>query len=136
MKYLITAYAENIVTPAEQTTAEAEATTAQTEATTAAATENTTAAAVTESTTAAKTETSTASSVYSTGTYKVIAEPHLNMREDHNVSSLSIAQIPSNSTVTIVEVYHDANATDSYVKYWGKTSFGGYTGWVAMGYLK
>ena len=144
MKYLITAYAENIVTPAEQTTAAAEELTGQTETTTASAVIELTTSAVVqeattaaqETTTAAKTETSTASSAYSTGTYKVIAEPHLNMRDDHSVSALSIAQIPANSTVTIVEVYYDANATDSYVKYWGKTSFGGYTGWVAMGYLK
>ena len=41
-----------------------------------------------------------------------------------------------NSEITIVEVYHDANSTNEYTKYWGKTTFGGITGWVAMGYLK
>ncbi|MBR5218646.1 MAG: SH3 domain-containing protein, partial [Clostridia bacterium] len=66
----------------------------------------------------------------------VTAEPHLNMREDHSVSSLSIAQIPANATITIVDVYHDANSTNPYAKYWGKTTYSGITGWVAMGYLK
>ena len=142
MKYLANAYSENIVTPAEVTTAAAEeVTTAETaEATTAAtSTETTTAAVVQETTTAAtvqETTTSGASGVYSTGTYKVTAEPHLNMRDGHDVGALSIAQIPANAEITIVEVYHDADSTNEYTRYWGKTTFGGYTGWVAMGYLK
>ena len=141
MKYLVNAYSGNIVTPGELTTADeqttvaTEQTTAATEQTTA-ATEQTTASA--EQTTAAEEPTtgSSASSAFATGTYKVIAEPHLNMRENHSVDSLSIAQIPANSTVTVVDVYHDANSTNEYTKYWGKVTFGGYTGWVAMGYLK
>lgn len=141
MKYLVNAYSGNIVTPGELTTAD-EQTTVATEQTTAAAeqttaaTEQTTASA--EQTTAAEEPTtgSSASSAFATGTYKVIAEPHLNMRENHSVDSLSIAQIPANSTVTVVDVYHDANSTNEYTKYWGKVTFGGYTGWVAMGYLK
>ena len=134
MKYLVNAYSGNIVTPGELTTAD-EQTTVATEQTTA-ATEQTTASA--EQTTAAEEPTtgSSASSAFATGTYKVIAEPHLNMRENHSVDSLSIAQIPANSTVTVVDVYHDANSTNEYTKYWGKVTFGGYTGWVAMGYLK
>ena len=140
MKYLATAYGENIVTPAELTTAGEEATTAATaEETTAAAAETTTAASVQEATTAAATQeptTSGASGAYATGTYKVTAEPHLNMRDGHDVGALSIAQIPANAEITIVEVYHDANSTNAYTKYWGKTTYAGITGWVAMGYLK
>lgn len=143
MKYLANAYSEGIVTPGEVTTDSVEGTTLSGETTTlpentTAATVESTTAAATENTTAAVQEatTSGASSVFSTGTYTVTAQPHLNMRENHDVSSLSVAQIPANSTVTIVEVYHDANSTNAYTKYWGKTTFGGYTGWVAMGYLK
>lgn len=150
MKYLATAYSESIVTPdevttdtAQETTSAGETTTLAGESTTAAAetttasAENTTAAAP-ETTTAATSEPSTSGpgGVFSTGTYTVTAEPHLNMRENHDVSSLSVAQIPANSTVTIVDVYHDANSANEYTKYWGKTTFGGITGWVAMGYLK
>ncbi len=139
MKYLATAYSESIVTPAEVTTAPAEEATTAAEQTTAAATqEATTAAATQEATTAAAQEptTSGASSAFATGTYKVTAEPHLNMRDGHDVTALSIAQIPANAEITIVEVYHDANSTNAYTKYWGKTTYGGITGWVAMGYLK
>ncbi len=141
MKYLANAYSENIVTPDEVTTAGDETTTLAgetttlPESTTAAAPESTTAAV--ENTTAASTEpTSGPSSAFATGTYTVTAEPHLNMREDHDVSSLSIAQIPANATITIVDVYHDADSTNPYAKYWGKTTYSGITGWVAMGYLK
>ncbi len=151
MKYLATAYSESIVTPDEVTTAPVEGTTIAGEITTLAGesttsaaemttapAENTTAATVPENTTAASSEPATSGpgGVFSTGTYTVTAEPHLNMRENHDVSSLSVAQIPANSTVTIVEVYHDANTTNEYARYWGKTTFGGVTGWVAMGYLK
>lgn len=141
MKYLANAYSDNIVTPDEVTTAGDETTTLAgetttlPESTTAAAPESTTAAV--ENTTAASTEpTSGPSSAFATGTYTVTAEPHLNMREDHDVSSLSIAQIPANATITIVDVYHDADSTNPYAKYWGKTTYSGITGWVAMGYLK
>ncbi len=142
MKYLVNAYSGSIVTPGElttapeQTTADVEQTTGTTPEQTTAAAEQTTAAP--EQTTAATEPTtgSSASSAFATGTYTVIAEPHLNMRENHSVDSLSIAQIPANSTVTVVDVYHDANSTNEYTRYWGKVTFGGYTGWVAMGYLK
>ncbi len=140
MKYLVNAYSESIVTPGEVTTAPAEGTTAAEEQTTTAVTpEETTAAATAPEATTAAPEAikgSSASFSFSTGTYKVIAEPHLNMRENHDVGSLSIAQIPANSTVTVEDVYHDANSTNEYTKYWGKVTFGGYTGWVAMGYLE
>lgn len=144
MKYLANAYSGNIVTPGEVTTAPVEGTTLAGETTTLpetttapAAPENTTAAAP-ENTTAASTEPTSSgpSSAFATGTYTVTAEPHLNMREDHNVSSLSIAQVPFGAEITIVDVYHDANTSNAYAKYWGKTTYGGITGWVAMGYLK
>ncbi len=136
MKYLANAYSGNIVTPGEVTTAPVEGTTLAEETTT--LPEATTAPAVPENTTAASSEPTSSgpSSAFATGTYTVTAEPHLNMREDHNVSSLSIAQVPFGSEITIVDVYHDANTSNEYAKYWGKTTYGGITGWVAMGYLK
>ena len=58
------------------------------------------------------------------------------MRENHDVTSLSIVQVPNGATVTVVDVYHDASSTNPYAMYWGKITYGGKTGWVAMGYLK
>ncbi len=138
MTYLVKAYTEGIVTPGELTTAGEESTTA-TEGTT--ASEATTAPEVTtapEATTAApeNTTSSSAGSAYSTGKYTVDAQPHLNMREDHSVTALAIAQIPDKAEVTVVDVYYDSSSTDSYTKYWGKVTYGGITGWVAMGYLE
>ncbi|MBR3767482.1 MAG: hypothetical protein IKL10_04485 [Clostridia bacterium] len=141
MTYLANAYSESVVTPAEQTTApenttEGEETTAAAPEQTTSASEQTTAAP--EQTTAAPETTTSASnagSAYATGKYTVDAQPHLNMRDGHSVDALAIAQIPDKSEITIDEVYYDANSTDSYTKYWGKTTFGGVTGWVAMGYL-
>lgn len=148
MKYLVNAYSDTVVTPgeittsAEETTSSSDETTASPEQTTAAP-EVTTAApeattAAPEVTTAAPETTTSASagSAFSTGTYTVTADPHLNMRENHDVGSLSIAQIPHNSTVTVVDVYYDEDSTNSYTKYWGKVTFGGVTGWIAMGYLE
>ncbi len=139
MTYLVKAYTEGIVTPGELTTAAVESTTG-TEGTTGA--ESTTAPEATtaapEVTTAAPeaTTSSGAGSAYSTGKYTVDAQPHLNMRDDHSVNALAIAQIPDNAEVTVVDVYYDSNSTDSYTKYWGKVTYGGITGWVAMGYLE
>lgn len=69
------------------------------------------------------------------GKYIVDAQPSLNLRDGHSVDALSIAQIPDKAEITITDVYHDEDSTDSYTKYWGKTTYGGITGWVAMGYL-
>lgn len=139
MTYLVKAYTEGIVTPGELTTAAVESTTGTEDTTGAESTtapETTTAAP--EVTTAAPeaTTSSGAGSAYSTGKYTVDAQPHLNMRDDHSVNALAIAQIPDNAEVTVVDVYYDSNSTDSYTKYWGKVTYGGITGWVAMGYLE
>ena len=58
------------------------------------------------------------------------------MRDGHSVTALAIAQIPDNAEITVIEVYHDANSKDIYTKYWGKVTYQGITGWVAMGYLE
>lgn len=145
MVYLANAYSENIITPEEQTT-EVEGTSAEeittgAEQTTAAPVpEQTTAALVPELTTSAPEATTSAPSgagtAYATGKYTVDAQPHLNMRDGHSVTALAIAQIPDNAEITVIEVYHDANSKDSYTKYWGKVTYQGITGWVAMGYLE
>ncbi len=130
-----TTAAEKTTASSVSTTAPAVNATAPAVSTTAPST-STTAPAV--STTAASTETTTSGSGSATtaGTYTVTADNYLNMREDHDVTSLSVAQVPHGATVTVVDVYHDANSTNSYTKYWGKITYGGITGWVAMGYLK
>lgn len=140
MIYLANAYSESIVTPDEQTTAPEgasdEATTAAPEATTAAPEATTAAPEITTSAPENTTASTGASNAYATGKYTVDAQPHLNMRDGHSVNALAIAQIPDNAEVTVVEVYHDASSTDSYTKYWGKVTYQGITGWVAMGYLE
>ncbi len=116
-----TAPAVSTTAPATSTTAPAVSTTAPAVSTTAASTENTS---------------SGAGGATTTGTYTVTADSYLNMRENHDVASLSIVQVPHGATVTVVDVYHDADSTNPYAKYWGKITYGGKTGWVAMGYLK
>ena len=136
MTYLVKAYTEGIVTPGEVTTAPVESTSAVDETTTAASAETSTAAPEVTTSAAENTTSSTAGGAYSTGKYTVDAQPHLNMREDHSVTALAIAQIPDKAEITVVDVYYDSNSTDSYTKYWGKVTYGGITGWVAMGYLE
>ncbi len=142
MVYLANAYSESIVTPGEQTTevenTTSEEITGENEATTQAVTSEATTAAQ-EATTAAvenTTSSGTAGSAYATGKYTVDAQPHLNMRDGHSVEALAIAQIPDNAEITVIEVYYDANSSNSYTKYWGKVTYQGITGWVAMGYLE
>lgn len=143
MVYLANAYSESIVTPAEQTTepegTSAEEITSAGEVTTNATVPELTTSAVETSTAAPETTTAAsnvAGTAYSTGKYTVDAQPHLNMRDGHSVNALAIAQIPDNAEITVTEVYYDANSTDSYTKYWGKVTYQGITGWVAMGYLE
>ncbi len=135
MQYLAAAYIDNM--PDETTQGSSETTTAatseettNTEATTAAATETTT---VKEETTTAS---SSSSNAGDTGTYKVNSPDvgYLNMRDGHSTDSTSIAQIPDGAEITISEVYESTDPNAS-VKVWGKTTYGGQTGWVAMSYL-
>ncbi len=139
MTYLVKAYTEGIVTPGEVTTAPVETTSSEVEATSSAEATSSEATTAAPEVTTSATENTTASNAggaYSTGKYTVDAQPHLNMREDHSVTALAIAQIPDKSEITVVDVYYDSNSTDSYTKYWGKVTYGGITGWVAMGYLE
>lgn len=147
MFYLSNAYSSSIVTPGEVTTGEPEQTTVAPEQTTTASTiEQTTAAPVQEQTTAAPVqEQTTAAPQVNTGkattpgTYTIDVDPdpgHVRMRSDHSVDSENITLIPAGEKVIVTDVYEDANASDSTLKYWGKVEYAGYTGWIAMWYLK
>ena len=137
MYYLADAYSSSIVTPGELTTTAPEDTTV-------AAPENTT-VATPENTTVAAPENTTASSTASTekpttvGTYTIDVDPNpgnLRMRADHSVDSENITLIPAGTKVTVTDVYEDANSSDQTLKYWGKVTYAGYTGWISMWYLK
>ena len=117
------------ITTAETTTS-AEVTTAA-EITTAAAT---TVPATTEPATTASQSTSGANS--STGTYVVTADEYLNMRDTHSTSGTSVVRIDKDVTIIITEVWEDTSATDSTLRYWGKTTYYGTEGWVCMYYLQ
>ena len=83
-----------------------------------------------------ETTTSSSSKTYATGKYVVTADEFLRIREDHDVSSEAISQINAGEKITILEVYHDADADDATLEYWGKVSYDGYVGWVAMHYTE
>lgn len=85
-------------------------------------------------TTTKKSDSSTGA--YSTGKYKVDAEEvgFVRLRESHSVDSESIDEIEYGEEITILEVYHDTDADDDTLEYWGKVSYGGNVGWVAMYY--
>lgn len=72
---------------------------------------------------------------YSTGKYVVTADiGFLRLREDHDVTSEELSQIETDEEITILEIYHDTNADAESLEYWGKVSYDGYVGWVAMYY--
>lgn len=73
---------------------------------------------------------------YDTGKYKVTADEvgFVRLRESHSVDSESLDEIEYGEEITILEVYHDTDAEDDTLEYWGKVSYGGNVGWVAMYY--
>lgn len=83
-----------------------------------------------------ETTTKSAASTYATGKYVVTADEFLRIREDHDVDSEAISQIDAGEEITILEIYHDTETDDSTLEYWGKVSYDGYVGWVAMHYTK
>ena len=62
--------------------------------------------------------------------FKVTTTAGLNMRSSTSTSSSVLKKIPYNTTVKITD-YKTANGYD-----WGKTTYGGKTGWLAMKYVK
>lgn len=134
MQYLAAAYVDNIN---EATTSADETTTAGSTEETTASTETTTSAGETTTVKEEETTASSSGNANTTGKYKVNSQGngYLNMRQDHSVDTTSIAQIPDGAEITISEVYENTDGT-SPVKYWGKTTYGGQTGWVAMDYLE
>ena len=84
-----------------------------------------------------ETTTRSASGVkYEVGKYVVTADEFVRVREDHDVESEAISQIDRDEEITILEVYHDEDAEDPTLEYWGKVSYDGYIGWVAMHYTE
>lgn len=77
------------------------------------------------------------SELYSAGEYYVsTGNSSLKFRKDHTLNSDVILEIKDGTKVTITEIYHDENASNESVEYWGKTTYYGYDGWLAMSYLK
>ena len=75
---------------------------------------------------------------YSTGKYKVTADDYgfVRLRESHSVDSDSIDEIETGEQITILEVYHDTETDDEILEYWGKVSYNGTVGWVALYYTE
>lgn len=78
-------------------------------------------------------------SPYKPGEYTVTADGYsLKFRKEHTLDSGIFLEISDGTKLTIDEIFHDENVASngSSVEYWGKTTYKGYTGWVAMNYLK
>jgi|GEM_PF-1504164 len=76
--------------------------------------------------------------LYSEGEYVVsTGGVSLKFRKGYSTDSDVILEIKDGTKLTITEVYHNESAqgNDSAVEYWGKTTYYGYEGWVAMNYL-
>ena len=67
-------------------------------------------------------------SSYKTGVYKTTAEPYLNMRSNAGMGYSVIQPVYKNASLTITETSY----ADGYN--WGKTTYNGLTGWVALEY--
>ena len=60
--------------------------------------------------------------------YKVTESVGLNMRKDAGVNKAKLTALPQNATFTVKT--GDTKTADGYT--WGKTTYGGYTGWVVI----
>ena len=78
---------------------------------------------------------STSGGKYETGKY-VVTNDFVRLREDHDVDSEAINEIEMDEEITILEVYHDTEADDEILEYWGKVSYDGDVGWVALYYTE
>lgn len=138
MTYLTKAYSDSIVTPPEipEETTETPEIPEQTTETPEIPEQTTAVPEEPEQTTASSTN---SGRPQTTGTYIVDVDPDpgkVNMRDNHSVEATQIASIPAGTEITVTEVYHDSDATAKELEYWGKVSYGGYTGWISMWYLK
>ena len=78
-------------------------------------------------------------SPYKPGEYAVNTEGYsLKFRKDHTTNSDVYLEISDGTKLTVEEIFHDTAAVSSGsdIDYWGKITYKGYTGWVAMNYLK
>ncbi len=65
-----------------------------------------------------------------TGQYKITANGGLNLRSAAQKSSAQLAKIPLNTSISVTEVVRgDTNNSSTG---WGKTSYGGKTGWISL----
>mgnify|MGYP003293567040 CR=1 FL=1 len=99
--------------------------------------EETTTLPVDETTTLAEETTTSAAEKYATGKYtvNVAGNGTLNLRKEASMDADPLCKIPNNTQINITEVKYDEAAADESSKYWGKASYLGFDGWVAMQYL-
>lgn len=140
MKYMKKAYSDNVVTPDDITTTTAdESTTAGNEPTS--ETESTTILVLPENTTAqqASEEQTTAASTskYSAGDYSVsTGGSTLSFRKAAGKDAEKILDIPDGTKLSVVEIVDIGAEHSESMRYWGKVSYNGYTGYVCMAYMK
>ena len=82
------------------------------------------------------TEAATQTSDYKVGTYRVTTHGAFNLRfrADKSVDAETIYDIPNDTELQIVEIYHDTTPSSS-IPYWGKATYNDRIGWVTMEYL-
>lgn len=143
MKYMKKAYSDNVVTPDDISTTEGESTTLAGEEATS-ETESTTLLVLPENTTAGQdvsgtTEATTAASnsKYSAGDYTVsTGGSTLSFRKAAGKDSEKILDISDGTKLTVVEIVDIGADHSESMRYWGKVSYNGYTGYVCMAYMK
>lgn len=90
-----------------------------------------------ETTTEVVTTEAAPQSPYNKGKYSVNTEGRaLFFRKDHSKDADTILEIDDKTELDIVEIFHDETAEVDDYMYWGKTTYKGHTGWVAMKYMK
>ena len=137
MKYMKKAYSENVVTP-DDTTTTAEAVSGTDVSSTVLVlptAENESASSTQQSATEAP-STTAAPSKYSAGDYIVSTGGNtLTFRKGPGTNNETILSFSDGMKITVLEVVDTASSNEN-LRYWGKVSYQGHTGYVCMTYLK
>ena len=71
---------------------------------------------------------------YTAGKYYIPTKGGLALRRDHAKSGTLYFYIPRGATITVTEIWEDPSNASAELRWWGKTTYNGYTGWCSLYY--
>lgn len=81
----------------------------------------------------------TDNSAYTPGSYRIntgVEGAGLTLRQEPTKDSTALSTITNGQIITVSEIRENTSAQTTEARYWGRTSFNGYEGWIAMFYTE